>query len=57
MMTYIISNFPEAYDNIVENIEEEMDDDNDPLTIKSICDKLLEKYDQTDVQSETKSST
>ena len=56
-MTYIISNFPEAYDNIVENIEEEMDDDNDPLTIKSICDKLLEKYDQTDVQSETKSST
>ena len=39
-MTYIISNLPEEYQIIVEILEDKLDDDNGPLTIDMICDKL-----------------
>ena len=56
MMTHILSNLPEAYHNIVETLEENLDDDNDTITIERILDKISVKYHQMDVQSETKTS-
>ena len=56
MMTHIMSNIPEEYKKIVENLEDEVDDNIYPLTIERICDKLLSKYDQKNEQSETKTS-
>ena len=56
MMTHIMSNLPEEYKKIVENLEDEVDDNIYPLTIERICDKLLSKYDQKNEQSETKTS-
>ena len=44
-MTRILSNLPEAYDNIVDNLEDEFCDDSYPLTIEMIHDKLSAKYD------------
>ena len=40
MMTHILSNLPKEYENIVENLEDELDDNIDMLTIKIIQDKL-----------------
>ena len=48
-MTHILSNLPEEYDNNVENIEYELDDEDDLLTIKIIREKLLKKYDRMNV--------
>ena len=56
MMTHILLNLTEAYENIVENLEDEMDDKYYPPTIKNICDKLSVKYDQTNIRPETKNS-
>ena len=39
-MAHIPSNLTEAYKNIVENIEDELNDDVDLFTTKIICDKL-----------------
>ena len=44
MMTHIQSSLPEANKNIVENLEDELDDDNNPLTTKRTREKLWEKY-------------
>ena len=44
-MTHILSNLPEKYQNIPKFMEDKLDDDYDPLTIKIIHDKLLVKYD------------
>ena len=43
IMTQILSNFPEAYKNIVEYLEDEPDENVDPLNIERVCDKLSEK--------------
>ena len=47
---HILSNWPKWYENILENLEEKMDDNVDPLTIKKECDKILAKYDQINLQ-------
>ena len=49
MMTHILSNFHEAYEKFIENLEDELDDADDPLTIDRIRDKLLEKYHRMNV--------
>ena len=56
MKTHILSNLPEAYDNIIENLEDELDNDNYHLAIKRISDKLLDKYDQMNMQPVMKNS-
>ena len=43
MMTHILSDLPEEYQIIVDILEEKWDDDNDPLTIERICDKIFMK--------------
>ena len=40
MMTHVLSNLTEEYENIVENLEDKLDDKIDPLNIQRICDKL-----------------
>ena len=37
MRSHIILDLPESYNNIVENIEDELDDKNYPLTIRKIA--------------------
>ena len=54
MMTHILSNLPEVYQNILEILEDYLDDEDAPQTIKRIRDKLSEKYDWTNKQSEIK---
>ena len=49
-MAHILSNLPEAYNNMLGNLDENLDDNKDPLNIKRICDKILKKYDQINVQ-------
>ena len=51
MMTHIISNLPEGYENIVENLEEELYDDIGMLTNKIFWDKLSYKYNRMNAQS------
>ena len=43
IMTHILYNLPEEYKNIIENLEDELDDDNDMLTIEIIWYKLSAK--------------
>ena len=45
-MTLILSNLPEEYHTIVEILEYDLDDEDDPLTIERIRDKLSVKFDQ-----------
>ena len=40
MMTNIISNLPEEYQNIIEILKYELDDKEEPLTIERIHDKV-----------------
>ena len=40
MMTHILPNIPEEYENIFENLVDKLYDDIDMLTIKRIWDKL-----------------
>ena len=56
VMTHILSNLPEKYENIIENIDDGLDDGIDTLTIERIRDNSLAKYDQMTAQSETKNS-
>ena len=46
MMTHILSNLPEAYQNIKEALEYKLYNDENTLTNEKIRDKLLVKYDQ-----------
>ena len=55
-MTRILANLPEEYQNIVKILEDELDDDDNPLIIERIRDKLLVKWDQINEQSTIKTS-
>ena len=46
IMIHILSNLPEAYKNNVEILEDYLNDDYNPLTIKRIHSKLLVNYNQ-----------
>ena len=48
-MTHLLSNLPEAYKNIVEKIEYELDYNVYTLTIKSIPDKISVKHNKINV--------
>ena len=56
MMTHILSTLPEEYQNIVQILEDKLYDDDNPVTIKRIRDKLLVKYEKTNKQTKTKMS-
>ena len=47
MMNHILSSLPEEYDNSIQNLEYELDDDIDMLNIERIWDKLSANYDRT----------
>ena len=51
MMTHILSNLPEEYNNIVENLEYELDDEIGMLNLEIIWDKVSAKYDRMNVWS------
>ena len=44
MMTHILLNLPEEYQDIVEILEDKLDEDKNTLTINMICYKLSVKY-------------
>ena len=46
MMTHVLLNLPEEYQTIVEILEDKLNDKDDPLTIESISDNILVKFDQ-----------
>ena len=50
-MTHIMSNLPEEYKNMVENLEDELDDEIDMFAIEIIRDKLWAKYYIMNAQS------
>ena len=56
MITCILSNLPEEYHTIVENLEDELDDKDGLLTIQRIRDKLLVNFDQINEQSRPRTS-
>ena len=56
MFTHILSNLPEEYQTIVYMLEEIIYDDNDPLTIKRICNKLSVKVFQMSEKSRPRTS-
>ena len=56
IMTHIMYDLPEQYKSIVSNLEDWLNYDINPLTIKSIRDKLSEKYDLMTVRFNTKTS-
>ena len=49
MVTLILSNLPEEYENTVENLEEKLDDDIHMLTIKIIWCNISPKKNRTNV--------
>ena len=51
MMTHILSKLSEEYQTIVEILEDVLDDEDNPLTIERICDKLSVKFYQMNKQS------
>ena len=55
-MTHILSKLPEEYKTTVEIIQDKLDDEKYPLTIKRIRDNLLVKCDQMNEQSGSKTS-
>ena len=46
ILTQILSNLCEEYENISENLEDELYDDINILTIKIFWDKMSSKYDK-----------
>ena len=56
VIIYILYSLLEAYENIVNNIGEELDDNVNPKTIKIIRDEFLEKYNQIKIQYNIKNS-
>ena len=46
IITHILLNLPEEYQNNVQILEEKRDDTDDPLTIDIICDKLSVKFER-----------
>ena len=55
--THILSNLIEKYENIVENLEDESDDNIDMLTIEIIRGKLSAKYNIMNARSNFKKET
>ena len=55
-MPHMLSSLPEEYKTIVEIIQDKIDDDKYPLTIKRIRDNLLVKCDQMNEQTGSKTS-
>ena len=49
IMTYIIPNLPQACKIIEKKLEEKLDDEDYPITIKNICGKFLVKYNLMNV--------
>ena len=56
MMTSILSNLPEEYKAIVEILEDKLDDKEKPLTIESICYKILVEFYWKNKQSGPRTS-
>ena len=56
MVTHVLSNLSEEYQNIVEIIEDELENDGNSLTIYMIHGNLLVRYDKMNKQSTTKTS-
>ena len=56
MTSHILSNLPEEYQTIVEFLDEKLYDESDFITIQSIRDKILVRYDLMKKQSTTKMS-
>ena len=54
MMTHILLNLPEEYQDIVEILEDKLDEDKNTLTINMICYKLSVKYNWTNEKPTTK---
>ena len=48
-MTQMLSNLPEAYKNLIENLYHKLDGEDDTLTIESNYDKLLDNYNRINV--------
>ena len=53
-MTHILLNPPKAYKIIVQNTEYEIDNKGNPLTIKTIIEKLSANSNRMKIQIETK---
>ena len=56
MITHIISNLHKEYQTIVEILEDNLDYDDNPLTIERIRDKLSVKFDRMNEQSVPRTS-
>ena len=56
MMTHILSNLPEECQIILEILEDELYDKDKPITIESICEKLLMKFDRMNEKSGPRAS-
>ena len=50
MMTHILSNLSKEYQNIVETLEDKLYDEDDPLNIERVREKVFVKYDQMNKQ-------
>ena len=50
-MTHNLSNLSGFCKNIAENIQDEIDDKYDSLTIKNIFDRIFSRYDWINVQT------
>ena len=51
IMTHILTNLPEEYKNIFENLEEKLDDKNNMFTVERIRDNLSAKYNRMNARS------
>ena len=50
MMTHILSNLSNEYQYIVETLEDKLYDEDDPLNIERVREKVFVKYDQMNKQ-------
>ena len=46
LMIHVLNNLPEEYDNLVEDLEDRIEASNDPLTIKTLRERLRMKYER-----------
>ena len=56
MMTHILLDLPEEYQTIVKILEDDLYNEDYPITIERICDKLLVKFDGTNKQPRPRTS-
>ena len=50
IITHIMPNLPEEYENSNENLKDKLNDEIDMLTIKRIWDKIADKYNKTNAK-------